>query len=89
MSFISQRGKEYLETAQTLLRAAQTMTVAGQLKVLAEDYERRAEKASHADAAKALARSAARVDRDRQAYEPEAPMKVREWIGPALASKVR
>ena len=89
MSFISQRGKEYLETAQTLLRAAQTMTVAGQLKVLAEDYERRAEKASHADAAKALARSAARVDRDSQAYEPEAPMKVREWIGPALASKVR
>jgi len=25
MSFISQRGKEYSETAQTLLRAAQTM----------------------------------------------------------------
>ena len=85
MSFISQRGKEYLETAQTLLRAAQTMTVAGQLKVLAEDYERRAEKASHADAAKALARSAARVDCDGQAYEPEVPIKVREWIGPALA----
>ena len=70
MSFISQRGKEYLETAQTLLRAAQTMTDPGQLKALADDYERRAEKASHADAAKALARSAARVDRDRQAYEP-------------------
>jgi hypothetical protein len=55
---ISQRGKEYLETAQTLLRAAQTMTdsaIAGQLK------ERRAEKAAHADAAKALARSAARA----------------------------
>ena len=34
--------------------------VAGQLKALAEDYERRAEKAAHADAAKALARSAAR-----------------------------
>ena len=84
MSFISQRGKEYLETAQTLLRAAQTMTdsvIAGQLKALADDYERRAEKASHADAAKALARSAARVDRDGQAYEPEVPMKVREWIG--------
>jgi hypothetical protein len=32
---ISQRGKEYLETALTLLRAAQTMTdraIAGQLK---------------------------------------------------------
>ncbi|SIO45337.1 hypothetical protein SAMN05443247_05578 [Bradyrhizobium erythrophlei] len=41
---ISQRGKEYLEAEQTLLRAAQTMTdqhVAGQLKALAEDYERR------------------------------------------------
>ena len=92
MSFISQRGKEYLESAQTLLRAAQTMTdsvIAGQLKALADDYERRAEKASHADAAKALARSAARVDCDGQAYEPEVPIKVREWIGPALASKVR
>jgi hypothetical protein len=57
---ISQRGKEYLETARTLLRAAKTMTdqaVASQLKVLADDYERRAEKASHVDAAKALARS--------------------------------
>ena len=44
---ISQRGKEYLETARTLLRAAQTMTdraIAGQLKALADDYERRAEK---------------------------------------------
>jgi hypothetical protein len=59
---ISQRGKQYLKTAQTLLRAAQTMTdsaIAGQLKALADDYERRAEKASHADAAKASARSAA------------------------------
>ena len=65
MSFISQRGKEYLETAQTLLRAAQTMTdsvIAGQLKALAEDYERRAEKASHVDAAKASARSAASAE---------------------------
>jgi hypothetical protein len=52
---ISQRGKEYLETAQTLLRAAQTMTdraIAGQLKALADDYQRRAERASHVDAAK-------------------------------------
>ena len=52
---ISQRGKEYLETARTLLRAAQTMTdraIAGQLKALADDYERRAEKASDVDAAK-------------------------------------
>jgi hypothetical protein len=55
-------SKEYLATARTILRAAQTMTdqyVAGQLKALAEDYERRAEKAAHADAAKALARSTA------------------------------
>jgi hypothetical protein len=58
----SQRGKEYLETARTLLRAAQTMTdqaIAGQLKALADDYERRALKASQVDAAKALAQSAA------------------------------
>ena len=56
-------SKEYLETARTILRAAQTMTdqhVASQLKALAENYERRAEKAAHADAAKAMARSAAR-----------------------------
>jgi hypothetical protein len=62
---ISQRAREYLKTAQTLLRAAQTMTdraVAGQLKALAEDYQRRAEKASHVDAAEALARSAANAE---------------------------
>jgi hypothetical protein len=66
---ISQRGKEYVETARTLLRAAQTMTdraIAGQLKALADDYQRRAEKASHADAAKALARSDARAEREWQ-----------------------
>jgi hypothetical protein len=64
---ISQRGKQYLKTAQTLLRAAQTMTdlaIAGQLKALADDYERRAEKASHADAAKASARLAASVEHE-------------------------
>ena len=58
---ISQRGKAYLETARTLLRAAQAMTdrvIAGQLKALADDYERRAEKGSHVDAARAFARSA-------------------------------
>ena len=69
---ISQRGREYLKTAQTLLRAAQTMTdraIAGQLKALAENYERRAEKAAHADAAKALARSAARAEQERRAAE--------------------
>ena len=40
---ISQRGKEYLETAQTLLRSAQTMTdraIASQLKALADDIGR-------------------------------------------------
>ena len=62
---ISQRGKEYLKTAETLLRAAQTMTdraIAGQLKALADDYQRRAEKASHVDAAKAFAGSAANAE---------------------------
>jgi hypothetical protein len=59
---ISRRGQEYLKTARTLLRTAQTMTdwaVASQLKALADDYQRRAEKALHVDAAKASARSAA------------------------------
>jgi len=59
---ISQRGKHYLKTAQTLLRTAKTMTdqaVASQLRALADDYERRAEKASRDDAARALARAAA------------------------------
>jgi len=44
---ISQRGKEHLKTAQTLLRAAQTMTdraIAGQLKALADDCQRRLRK---------------------------------------------
>ena len=62
---ISPRGKQYLKTAQTLFSAAQTMTdraIAGQLKALADDYERRAEKASLDDAAKALARSAASAE---------------------------
>jgi len=39
---ISQRGKQYLKTAETFIRAAQTMTdqvVATQLKALADDYE--------------------------------------------------
>ena len=59
---ISRRGKQYLKTAQTLLRAARTMTdraVAAQLKALADDYQLRAVKASHVDATRALARSAA------------------------------
>ena len=52
---ISRRGKEYLETAQTLLRA---------LKNLADDYQRRAEKVSYDDAAKALVRPAAKAEYD-------------------------
>ncbi|WFU46035.1 hypothetical protein QA640_45540 (plasmid) [Bradyrhizobium sp. CB82] len=57
---ISKRGKECLETARTLLRAAQSMT--GQLKALADDYQRRAEKTSGVDAAKVSARSAATAE---------------------------
>jgi hypothetical protein len=56
-------SKGYLETARIVRRAAQTMTdqyVADRLKALAEDYERRAEKCAHADAAKALSGSTAR-----------------------------
>jgi hypothetical protein len=64
---ISQRGKQYRKTAETLLRTAKTMTdqaIAGQLKALADDYERRAEKASRDDAAKVLARSIADIERE-------------------------
>jgi hypothetical protein len=64
---ISRRGKEYLETAQTLLRVAETMTdaaIADQLRARAGDYQRRAEEASHADAAKALARSTVSAELD-------------------------
>jgi len=45
-------SKEYLATARTLFREAQTMSdpiVSVQLKALAEDYERRAEKASRTE----------------------------------------
>ena len=64
---ISRRGKQYLETARTLVRAAQTMTdaaIAGQLRALADDYERRSEKASQDDAAQALAKSAGSVEHE-------------------------
>jgi hypothetical protein len=64
---ISQRGEQYLKTAETLLRAALTMTdpaIARQLEALADDYQQRAEKASHVDAAKALARSAANAENE-------------------------
>jgi hypothetical protein len=66
---ISQRGKEYLKTAETLLRAAQAVTdraIAGQLKALADDFQRRAEKASHIDAAKEFARSVADAEGERR-----------------------
>jgi hypothetical protein len=66
---ISRRGKKYLETARALLRAAHTMTdraIAGQLKALADDYQRRAKKASHVDTAKALARSGANAEGERR-----------------------
>lgn len=58
------RSKEYSETARSLVRAAQTMTdprIASQLRTLAEDYERRAKRASQTDAPNALSRSAARI----------------------------
>ncbi|MFK4724631.1 hypothetical protein ABIE89_005731 [Bradyrhizobium niftali] len=57
----TQRGKEYLETARTLLRAAKTMTdtaIASQLRALADDYQRRADSTSQVDAIKAPRRSA-------------------------------
>ena len=60
-------GKECLGTARTLLRVARNMTdrtIADRLRALAEDYERRAEKASLADAASALALLVARADRE-------------------------
>jgi hypothetical protein len=55
-------SKEYLNTARTLLRVSQSMTdqtIADRLKALAEDYERRAEKASQSDSAEVLAPLAA------------------------------
>ncbi|WP_249157656.1 hypothetical protein [Bradyrhizobium sp. KB893862 SZCCT0404] len=64
---ISGRSKQYMETAQSLLRAARGMTdevVATRLKMLADDYQRRAEKASSADAARSVARSAAKAEYD-------------------------
>lgn len=63
---ISRRGKQYLKTARTLLRAARTMSdraIAGRLKALADDNERRAEKASHDDAARIYARLGAAAER--------------------------
>jgi len=53
-------SKQYLEIARTLLRAAKSMTdsrISGQLKALAEDYERRAAHATTAKASPRLARA--------------------------------
>jgi hypothetical protein len=56
-------SREYLMTAQTLLRMARSMadrTIAARLKTLAEQYERRASQASRNRAA-----GASQVARDR------------------------
>jgi hypothetical protein len=57
----TQRGKDYLETARTLLRAAKTMTdaaIASQLRALADDYQQRAVSTSQVDVSEAPKRSA-------------------------------
>jgi hypothetical protein len=56
-------SKEYLGTASTLLRIAKSMTdqtIADRLRALAEDYERRAQRAGLAESAKALPPAAVR-----------------------------
>jgi hypothetical protein len=58
-------SKEYVSTAQTLLRVARNMTdqaIADRLKALADDYERRARKAADAEAAKKLAPATVRAE---------------------------
>ena len=62
---ISPRCWEYLTVIRTLLRAAQTITdraIARHLKALADDCQRRVEKASHVEAARAFARSVANAE---------------------------
>jgi hypothetical protein len=59
-------SKEYFGTARALLRIAGNMTdqtIASRLKLLAEDYERRAQKAELAETAEALPPVAARLER--------------------------
>jgi hypothetical protein len=94
---ISQRGKEYLKTAETLLPVAKTMTdqaIAGRLEALVDDFQRRAERASHVDAAKALARSAPDAEREWRhdqmsgiTAEP-AGMGAERWMPGAAQSRV-
>jgi hypothetical protein len=71
-------NNEYFKTARNLLRVAQDIadqTIADRLKTLAEDYERRAEKASHVDATRTPARVVSRAevaeDRRRQRLSRE------------------
>ena len=55
-------SKEYSDTARALLRIARTMSdesIVDRLKVLAEDYERRAAMASHSESTKPLAAAVA------------------------------
>ena len=62
---ISQPGKEYSKTAQTLLHSAKSMidqAIAAQLKAFADDHGRRAKKGWLDDVAKALAQSATGVE---------------------------
>jgi hypothetical protein len=61
-------SKEYLETARTVFRVARNMadqTIANRLKALAEGYDRRAEQASHSDAANDSALRAGAASRKR------------------------
>ena len=58
-------SKQYLGIARTLLRIARNLTdqtIASRLKALAEDHERRAQKAEIAESAEALSPIAVRVD---------------------------
>jgi len=57
-------SKEYLYTAQTLLRIAKNITdntIANRLMALADDYERRARKADLVEAAEAVTPAADRA----------------------------
>jgi hypothetical protein len=58
-------SKEYLHTAQTLLRLAKKMTdqtIANRLMALADDYERRGRKANVAEAATAVNATTGRAE---------------------------
>jgi hypothetical protein len=54
---ISSRGKEcFGDSTDFALRTMTGATIAGQLKAVADDYQQRAEKASHDGAARTFAR---------------------------------